>query len=75
MKERPIQERIGEAVRNRRKASKYSQEEFADHIEMNRGYYGELERGKKDLRVSTLKRVCDGLEVAMSDIVSDAEAL
>lgn len=75
MKRRPIQERLGEAVRNRRKARKCSQEDFADHIDMNRGYYGEIERGKKDLRASTLQRISEGLEVSMWEIVRDAEAL
>ncbi|MEJ1962253.1 MAG: helix-turn-helix transcriptional regulator [Gammaproteobacteria bacterium] len=75
MKRRPIQERIGEAIRNRRKAGKFSQEDFADHIDMNRGYYGELERGKKDLRISTLERVGAGLGVSLRDLVGDAESL
>jgi transcriptional regulator with XRE-family HTH domain len=75
MKRRPIQQRIGEAVRARREAGPYNQEEFADHIEMHRAYYGELERGKKDLRLSTLERVCAGLGVPIWEIVRDAEGL
>ena len=75
MKRRPIQHRIGEAVRRRREAGPYNQEEFADHIEMHRAYYGELERGKKDLRVSTLERVCEGLGVSMWEILKDADGL
>lgn len=75
MKRRPIQQRIGEAVRKHREAGDYNQEEFADHIEMHRAYYGELERGKKDLRVSTLERVCAGLGVPMWMILRDAEGL
>ena len=74
MKRRPIQQRLGEAIRNRRQASKCSQEDFADRIDMNRGYYGELERGKKDLRASTLERVCDGLGVPIWEVMRDAEA-
>jgi transcriptional regulator with XRE-family HTH domain len=76
MKHRPIQQRIGEAIRKRREsAGKYNQEEFADHIQMHRAYYGELERGKKDLRVSTLERVCFGLGISMRDLMGDAESL
>jgi transcriptional regulator with XRE-family HTH domain len=75
MKRRPIKQRIGEAVRKRREAGTYNQEEFADHIGMHRAYYGELERGKKDLRLSTLERVCAGLEVPMCEVIRDAEAL
>jgi transcriptional regulator with XRE-family HTH domain len=75
MKRRPIQQRIGEAVRRRREAAAFNQEAFADHIEMHRAYYGELERGKKDLRMSTLERVCAGLKVSVWEILKEAEAL
>jgi transcriptional regulator with XRE-family HTH domain len=75
MKRRPIHQRIGEAVRKRREAGNYNQEEFADHIKMHRAYYGEFERGKKDFRISTLERICEGLEISMADVVRDAENL
>jgi len=70
-----MHQRLAEAVRKRREAGNYNQEEFADRIQMHRAYYGELERGKKDFRISTLERVCAGLEVPMSDVVRDAEDL
>lgn len=75
MKRRLIQERIGEAIRKRRKAAKYSQEDFADHIDMSRAYYGELERGRKDFRASTIERICAGLKVSMWEVIRDAESL
>lgn len=75
MKRRLIQERIGEALRKRREAANYTQEDFADHIDMNRGYYGQLERGKKDFRASTIERVCAGLKISMWELIRDAEAL
>jgi transcriptional regulator with XRE-family HTH domain len=74
MKRRPIQQRIGDAIRKHRKASPYNQEEFADHIKMHRAQYGQLEQGKKDIRMTTLERVCEGLGVPMSVILKDAEA-
>jgi len=75
MKKRPIQERIGDAVRQRRKDAEYSQEDFADHIGMSRAYYGVLERGGKDLRASTIERICAGLKVSMWELIRDAESL
>jgi transcriptional regulator with XRE-family HTH domain len=74
MTRRSLQTRIGEAVREQRKAQGYNQEDFADQIDMNRGYYGELERGNKDFRISTLERICAGLKVPVSKIISDAES-
>jgi transcriptional regulator with XRE-family HTH domain len=47
----------------------------ADRIEMHRAYYGALENGKKNLQLSTLERVCEGLGVAMSEVIQEAERL
>ena len=72
MKGKPLQKRIGDAVRKRREALGISQEGFADKIEMHRTYYGAVERGEKNLQLSTLERVCEGLDVPMWEIVRDA---
>jgi transcriptional regulator with XRE-family HTH domain len=73
MKRTPLQERIGAAIRKRREALKYSQDDFADHVGMHRSYYGALERGKKNLQLSTLERVCEGLDAPMWEVIRDAE--
>jgi transcriptional regulator with XRE-family HTH domain len=70
----PLQKRIGAVIRKRREARSYTQEGFADHIRMHRAYYGALENGKKNLQLSTLERVCDGLNAPMSEIIRDAES-
>ena len=68
-----LQQRIGEVIRRHREAKKWSQEGFADHIEMHRAQYGLVERGRKDLRVSSLERVARGLEVPLWAILREAE--
>lgn len=70
----PVHKRVSETVRKHREALGISQETFADRIEMHRAYYGAIERGKKDFRLSTLDRVCVGLGVRMSDLIRDADA-
>jgi transcriptional regulator with XRE-family HTH domain len=74
MKGRPLKERFAEAVRKRRKALGFSQEAFADHLGMHRAYYGAIERGKKDIQLSTIERVCAGLDAKPSDVFDDAGA-
>jgi transcriptional regulator with XRE-family HTH domain len=74
MKVRPLQKRIGDALRKRREARGMSQEAFADQIKMHRAYYGALERGEKNLQLSTLERVCTGLQVSMWEVLRDAES-
>jgi transcriptional regulator with XRE-family HTH domain len=71
----PLQKRIGVVIRKKREARDFTQEGFADHIQMHRAYYGALENGKKNLQLSTLERVCEGLGVQMSEIIRDAETL
>jgi transcriptional regulator with XRE-family HTH domain len=71
----PLQKRIGAVIQKRREARGFTQEGFADHIQMHRAYYGALENGKKNLQLSTLERVCEGLSTPMSDILRDAEAV
>ena len=74
MKSKPLQKRIGEAVRRRREGQGISQEAFADKIQMHRAYYGALERGQKNLQLSTLERVCNGLDRKMWEILKDADS-
>jgi transcriptional regulator with XRE-family HTH domain len=71
----PLQKRIGVVVRKYREAGGFSQEGFADHIQMHRAYYGALENGKKNLQLSTLERICEGLNVAMAVVIGEAEKL
>lgn len=69
----PLQKRIGAVIRRLRETRGFTQEAFADHIHMHRAYYGALENGKKNLQLSTLERVCSGLQVPMSEILRAAE--
>ena len=74
--ERPrtrLQMRIADVVRRHRMSTRLSQETFADHIGMHRAQYGFLERGRRDLRLSTLERVADGLETPLWVILREPE--
>lgn len=69
-----IQSKIARAIRQRREDLKVSQEGFAERLGVHRTYYGALERGEKDLRVSTLARVCKALNVEMSELLKDIKS-
>lgn len=67
--------RFGAVIRSRREAQQWTQEGFADHIEMHRAQYGALERGEaKNVQLSTLERIADGLRVKVWVLVREAEA-
>ncbi len=72
MQNRTLQQRVGDVIRRRRKRLGYSQEAFADCIHMHRAYYGALERGEKNLQLSTLERVSAGLRVPLWEVIRDA---
>jgi transcriptional regulator with XRE-family HTH domain len=69
-----LQRRIAEIIRRRREAQKWTQEAFADHIEMHRAQYGLVERGgSKDIQLSTLERIAAGLGEHVWTLVREAE--
>lgn len=73
MKKLSLVRRVGGVIRRRREALGFSQEAFADHIQMHRTYYGAIERGEKNLQLTTLERVCAGLTTAMADLLREVE--
>jgi len=74
MKNSPALERIGVAIRKRREAERYSQESYADKIRMHRTYYSAIERGESNITLSTLERICKGLDIKMWEVLKEAES-
>lgn len=68
-----LQRRVGASVRRRREALGFSQEGFAAHIGMHRTYYSAIERGEKNLSLSTIQRLCLGLKVKAWEVFRDAD--
>jgi transcriptional regulator with XRE-family HTH domain len=73
MKATSVQLAVGETIRKIRTAQGYSQDTFADAIEMHRAYYGSIERGERNLTLSTLKRVSEGLGTTLAEIFKRAD--
>lgn len=73
MKTLTLQQQLGLAIRQVREETGHSQENFADHIGMNRVYYGAIERGRKNITIATLHRVAQGLGTRMADLLADVD--
>jgi transcriptional regulator with XRE-family HTH domain len=73
MKRSTLQLRIGNTLRKHRESKGISQEAFAEQVHMHRTYYSAIERGEKNLTLTTLNRVCDGLGAPLWEIIKDAE--
>lgn len=66
------QVKLGAAIRRRRLACEYSQDSFADAIGMHRAYYSSIERGERNLTLTTMERVANGLRCKIADLAQDA---
>ncbi len=55
--------RVAGVIRRLREATHLSQEAFADRAGIHRAQYAQLERGFRDIRLSSLERVAKGLKV------------
>jgi transcriptional regulator with XRE-family HTH domain len=73
MKTDTFQRRVGASIRRRREGLGFSQEGFAAHIGMHRTYYSAIERGEKNLSLSTIQRLCLGLKAKPWEVFKEAD--
>jgi transcriptional regulator with XRE-family HTH domain len=52
-----------------------SQEELAHRAELNRTYVGDVERGTRNVSFNALRRIADGLEIRLSELLARGEDL
>lgn len=70
-----LAKRFGAVIRRRREAQKWTQDDFARHINMHRAQYGTFERGDaNDVQLSTLERIAAGLGESVWVLVREVEA-
>ena len=59
-----LPQKLGENVRDARNQRGWTQEELSDRTKLAVVQISRIERGKREIRLSTLIRLLDGLEVA-----------
>ncbi len=62
-------DQVGQNIRSHRKRLDLTQEALAHKCDMHPVELGRAERGKRDLRVSTVVRIAHGLEIAPKDLL------
>jgi transcriptional regulator with XRE-family HTH domain len=67
--ESQAQLQLGERVRQLREARGWSQEGFAHEGGLGRSFAGAIERGEKDIRLSTLLKLARALGVSLSQLL------
>jgi XRE family transcriptional regulator, regulator of sulfur utilization len=68
-----LQGRLGEAIKRRRLKDGLSQEDLAAKADLHPTFLSELENGHKDLRLSSICKVADGLGVSVLELIGLAE--
>ena len=66
---------FGLVVRHLREERGWSQEEFAEHADLNRGYIGEIERGGSMPSLGTVGKLALALGLRPSRLISRFELL
>lgn len=59
---------IGSRIRELRKEAGYSQEEFASEAGLDRGYYGGIERGERNVAALNLITIAMALKVEVGQL-------
>lgn len=50
-----------------------SQEQLANLIEMDRSYYASIEVGRRNVSLSNLKKIADGFQITISELMRGVE--
>lgn len=65
-----LQRIVGVNLRAYRTERGYSQEDFADHLNVHRTYMGAIERGERNLTLQTLEALAYDLDVDPLDLLT-----
>jgi transcriptional regulator with XRE-family HTH domain len=71
----PSHAAFGAAIRELRKERGIAQERLALKSGLNRGYYGDVERGERNVSLANILKIADALEVPASEIFMRSEHL
>ena len=67
-------QQLGERVRQLREQRGWSQESFAHEGGLGRSFAGAIERGEKDVRLSTLTKLARALGVSLSQLLKGIDS-
>jgi transcriptional regulator with XRE-family HTH domain len=65
--------KFGRTVRSLREHAGYSQEGFADTINVHRTYMGTLERGRANPTLDMIARIAAGLRMSLAELFEKVE--
>lgn len=63
---------LAENIRSYRRAKGISQEEFADLCQLHRTYIGSVERGERNVTLSTLEAIADAMGIGVPVLLTES---
>lgn len=70
-----LQELVGERITHLRKERQLSQQKFSYDANIERTYLTHIEKGRKNISLSTLEKIMNGLEITPKDFFNTKEFL
>lgn len=64
---------LGVAFKRAREKRGRTQEQLAEELHMHRTYYSAVERGEKNLTLTTMMKITGGLNCHLSELFTEAE--
>lgn len=68
-----IRQKLGDKVRKLREKRGWSQETLAHETGFGRSFMSAIERGKKDVRLSTLCKIANIFEVTLTQLIRNTD--
>ena len=65
--------RFGKAVRRLRKGAGFSQESFASECQIDRAYYGKIERGMVNVSLDNIEKIAKALGIGAGLLMNEAD--
>ncbi len=68
MKKHPLLVSLGKRIRELREKQNWSQEELAEHADLDRTYIGSIERGERNVAVLNLACIARALKITLKEL-------
>ncbi len=72
-KEKDILVKLGDYINKKAKAKFKSNVEFANVCDVNESTIRRILRGEQNISIKVLKRICEALEIKMSDLLKEVD--
>lgn len=70
MKTTKVQQKLGQAIQNKRLELKMSQEQLADLAGLHRTYIGSVERGERNISLKNIVLIAKAVKLKVKDLFS-----